>query len=93
MTDTKKTDRIQLRIDAELKAKFSELCDRNRYSISEALMEYIASCVDTGDLLLPNTHTSLPVSTAVSSEDIERRLARLEEKYSAPMMTGLMSNY
>ena len=79
-------ERIHFRIDADLKARFTELCDRERYTITEALIQYMASCIEADELIQSNTHTTTQDNIKDNSEEMERRLTRLEEKCLAPTM-------
>ena len=85
---------LNLRVDSELKAKFTELCEAERATVTEAITEFMQACIDAGKLLDPVCIDKSSSSyTLPNSDELTRRIERLEEKYSAPMMTGLMSNY
>lgn len=79
-------ERIHFRIDADLKARFTELCDRERYTITEALIQYMASCIEADELIQSDTHTTTHNNTQPDSDEVERRLTRLEEKCLAPSL-------
>ncbi len=74
-------EQLNLRLDSELKAKFQQICDRNRASITEALTEYITQCVEVDQLLTDSfLAASSSVKTDFNLEELLDRIDRLEKK-------------
>lgn len=43
-------EKLDMRIDKELKAQFKELCKKNHVSMSQALIRYIIKSIEKGKL-------------------------------------------